>query len=151
MASIQTLHGEALPAESAEGAAPLDHSVDRSLAPWIAGRAPEERPVDLLAFALAQEQDLPATPETMARLRERATATLAEYSLRHLHNRVVEIRQEAVLEQFGRLPRPAGFLKLLCANLLALAVAGGLAGWCYLHPASPVLHHLAALVGLIPG
>jgi hypothetical protein len=148
MASIQPLRGEAPPAEATAN----DHKPPASsLGAWLAGRPSEDRVVDLVAFALAHERELPATPESMARTRETAAVALAEYSLRHLHNRVSEIRQEAVLEQLGRVRQPAGFFKLLLANLLALALAAAAVGWLHLHPASWLSRNLAALVGLIPG
>ena len=117
-----------------------------ALAPWLAGRPTEARLVDLLAFALATERGEPPTPEVMDAERERAHAALATYSIRNLHNRVAEIRQEAVMEYLGRFARPAGFVKIVMANLLALLLFGLLGGALYLHPET-----LAALVGLLPG
>lgn len=116
------------------------------LAPFRAGRPEEERVVDLLAFAMATERALLATPEAVQQLRSNAAADLAAWALRHLHNRVTEIRQEAVQEQLGHLPRPPGFVKLFSASLLAAAIAGGAVAWLVLHPATA-----AGLAGLISG
>jgi hypothetical protein len=143
MAMIQPLRGEMLPSD-----APANDSAPASavLRAWLDGRPAEERVVDLLAFAMATERGLGATADIMQAQRDLAYSVLATYSIRNLHNRVAEIRQEAVLEHIGRFDRPAGFIKLVMANLLALTLAGGAAGMLYLHPET-----LAALAGLLPG
>ena len=153
MATIQPLRGELLPADvAANDSAPALPSQagmaggPAALRPWLAGRPGEERLVDLLAFALACEQGEATSPEVMHARREQAHAALATYSIRNLHNRVAEIRQDAVMEYMGRFARPAGFLKIVMANLLALLLFGLLGGALYLHPET-----LAALAGLLPG
>lgn len=145
--SMQTLRGEIASAEGEKERT----AVAVPLQPWLAGRPPEDRLVDLLGFALASERGLLPSPENMAQMRQRATAMLAEYSIRHLHNKVAEIRQEAIMEQLGRTPRPPGLLKLLLANLLALTLAAALGGWLYLNQDSWLPQTLAALAGLFPG
>ncbi len=143
MATIQPLRGDLLPADApANDGGPASDA----LRPWLAGRPAEERLVDLLAFALATERGLVATPASLQAQRDQAHAALATYSIRNLHNRVLEIRQEAVMEHLGRFSRPAGFIKIVMANLLALILAGLVAGTLYLHPET-----LAALAGLLPG
>jgi hypothetical protein len=116
------------------------------LAAFRAGRPPEDRLVDLLAFAMAAESGQPATPETIEQLRQDATTSLSDHAFRYLHNTVEQIRHEAVAEQLGKAPRPPGFGTLLLANLLALAIAGLVAGWLALHPAT-----LAGLAGFLAG
>ncbi len=144
MATIQPLRGDMPPPDVAanDSASPGE----AGLHAWLAGRAAEDRVVDLLAFALAAERGLPATPDAMHTLRDQAHAALATYSIRNLHNRVAEIRQEAVMEYLGRFARPAGFVKIVMANLLALLLFGLLGGALYLYPET-----LAALAGLLPG
>ncbi len=143
MATIQPLRGDML------GSDPAANDTDpagAALRPWLAGRPAEEHLVDLLAFAMATERGLAVSPEVIHAQREQAHAALATYSIRNLHNRVAEIRQEAVMEYMGRFARPMGFIKIVMANLLALLMAGLLAGALYLHPET-----LAALVGLLRG
>jgi hypothetical protein len=143
MAMIQPLRGDML------GGDPAANDTDpagAALRPWLAGRPSEERLVDLLAFGLATERGLLASPDVIHAQREQAYAALATYSIRNLHNRVAEIRQEAVLDHMGRFARPMGFIKIVMANLLALILAGAAAGALYLHPET-----LAALAGLLPG
>ena len=62
-----------------------------------------------------------------------AIAALSDFAFRYLHNRVDEIRREAAAEAAARPPR-GGFLRLVLANLVALALAGG--AWAFLarHP-----------------
>ncbi len=148
MATIQPLRGDILPADQA---ANDRQPAGAALAPWLAGRPAEERLVDLLAFALATERGLLATDETVPLLRDQAYSALAAYSIRHLHNRVAEIRQEAVLEHLGHFRRPPGLLKLVLANVLGLILAGGVAGALYLHPEYLHQETWAAFVGLLPG
>lgn len=126
---------------------PLTPSLpERDLAAFRAGRSTEDRIVDLLAFAIAAEGGQPATPETIERLRQQAEATLSDHAFRYLHNSIEQIRREAAAEQLAKLPRPPGFGTLLLANLAALAIAGLVAGWLSLHPAT-----LAGLAGLLAG
>ncbi len=151
MATIQPLRGDLPQADvaandSEPGALPPAFTAEAALHPWLAGRPAEDRVVDLLAFALAAERGLAATPDAMLAQRNQAHAALATYSIRNLHNRVAEIRQDAVMEYMGRFARPAGFVKTVMANLLALLLFGLLGGALYLHPET-----LAALAGLLPG
>ena len=119
---------------------------DRDVAAFRAGHPPEDRVVDLLAFAIATEGGHPATPDIVTRARQEAQTALSEYAFRYLHNSVEQIRREAAAEQLAKLPRPPSFGTLLLANLLALAIAGLIAGWLALHPAT-----LAGLAGLLAG
>ena len=143
MATIQPLRVETLPSDQVP---PDGLTAGAALHPWLAGRPSGEHLVDLLAFAMATERGLAATDDVMPLLRDQAHAALATYSIRNVHNRVAEIRQEAISEHMARFARPPGFLKIAMANLLALLLAGGVAVALYLHP-----EPLAALVGLISG
>ncbi len=99
-----------------------------------AGDSEEDRLVAQLAFAMAAERGLAASPETVESLRTQAAATLSAFAFRYLHNRVEEIRREAVAAQLGRIGRPPGFLRLVLANLAALAIAAVAGGWIALYP-----------------
>ena len=119
---------------------------DRDLATYRAGRPPEDRVLDLLAFAIATEASDPTTPEAVEQSRQAAQTALSEYAFRYLHNTIEQIRREAAAEQLAKLPRPPGFGAILLANLVALAIAGAVAGWLALHPST-----LAGLAGLLAG
>lgn len=119
---------------------------DRDLAMYRAGRPPEDRVLDLLAFAIATEASDPTTPEAVEQSRQAAQTALSEYAFRYLHNTIEQIRREAAAEQLAKLPRPPGFGAILLANLVALAIAGAVAGWLALHPST-----LAGLAGLLTG
>ncbi|MBX6373361.1 MAG: hypothetical protein IRZ13_03890 [Acetobacteraceae bacterium] len=138
----------ARPEDAAAPAAPR-------LAAFRTGRG-DERLAELLAYALAVEAheaatakgEAPASPptaEAIERLREQATRDLHEYSFRLVHNRIEEIRAEAVAEYLGRHPRPPGFASLVLANLLALGLAAIVAGWMHGHP--EILARLLAAFG----
>jgi len=45
-------------------------------------------------------------------------------AFRFLHNRIEEIRREAIAEHAGRQPRPPSLARLALANLAALALEG---------------------------
>jgi hypothetical protein len=107
----------------------------------------EDRLVGLVAFALAAEKGevaAPPTPEAVQSYRSQAAAALSDFSFRYLHNRVEEVRREAAAEATAGAPRPPGFLALVLANLLALAVAGAVAVWMAAHPGA-----LSGLLGAI--
>ena len=93
---------------------------------WRSGEGAEDRLIAQVAFAMAAESGRPAapTPETREALRGQAIAALSDFAFRYLHNRVEEIRREAAAEAAARPPR-GGFLRLVLANLVALALAGG--------------------------
>lgn len=116
-----------------------------SLASFRAGRSETERVPDLLAFAIATERGLPPTPDGIERARREADAALGDHSIRYLHNNVEQIRQEAVAAHLGRLRPPPGFARLVAANLVALALAGGLAAVAWTRP--EVRTALAGLLG----
>lgn len=103
---------------------------------WRSGEGPEDRLIAQVAFALAAEGPRPVapTPEAREALRGQAVAALSDFAFRYLHNRVEEIRREAVAEAAAQAPRGGGFLRLVLANLVALALAGG--AWVLLagHP-----------------
>lgn len=105
-----------------------------ALAAFRAGRSETDRTADLLAFAIAAERGLATAPDAIERARREADAALGDYSIRHLHNTVEQIRQEAVAAHLGRLRPPPGFAKLVAANLVAIAVAGALAVWLSTRP-----------------
>ncbi len=117
-----------------------------SLAAFRAGRSDADRTADLLAFAIATERGLAATPDAVERARREADAALGDYSVRYLHNNVGQIRQEAVAEHLGRLRPPPGFPRLVAANLVALVAAGAAAAWLWKRPDVQ-----AALSGLLGG
>ena len=106
----------------------------------------ESRLTGLLAFALAAERREPTDPDTVARLKREAEAALCDHAFRYLHNNIERLRREAVAEQLGHLPQPPGLLRLVTANLVALAIAGVAGGWLALHPET-----LAGLTGLLAG
>jgi hypothetical protein len=116
------------------------------LAAFRQGRGDAERMTDLLAFGLAAERQEPATPEAIARLRQEATAALSDFSFRYLHNTVEQVRRDAVTEHLGRLRPPPGFLRLVLANLVAMALAAAAGWWLMLHPET-----LAGISGLLAG
>ena len=133
---------QAQPAAPPRPTAPPRKPPGGVLAPWMAGRPKDERLVNLLAFAMATETGgLVLTPDLVVKLREEAHAELATYTIRNLHNRVEEIRQQAIMDHVGRLKRPPGFIKLVLANMVALVLVGGLAAGAWLHP--EWLDHLA--------
>ena len=109
-------------------------------------RSGDTRLVGLLAFALAADRGEEPDPDTVARLRREAETALCDHAFRYLHNNIEQLRREAVTEHLGHLPKPPGFLRLVAANLVALAVAGAVAGWLALHPAT-----LTGLTGLLAG
>ena len=117
-----------------------------ALAAFRSGRSEAYRTADLLAFAIAAERGLAATPDAVERARQEADAALGDYSVRYLHNNIEQIRQEAVAEHLGRLRPPPGFPRLVAANLVALVVAGASAAWLW---TSPEIR--AALAGLLGG
>jgi hypothetical protein len=117
MATIETLR-----TDPAAGGPEAAASTAPALGAFRSGRE-EERLADLLAFALAVEATEPPTPENVDRLRRRAQAELTDHAFRLLHNRVEEIRREAVSEALGRMPAPPGLATLVIANLLALVLA----------------------------
>lgn len=116
-------------------------------APALSAFAPEGpgRLAGLLAFALAVEAGAPATPEEIARLRARAAAELDAHAVTTMHNRIQEIRQEAVVEHLAHLPRPLGFFGAFCASLLALLLGAAAAAWLSGH--GEMLHRLLAVFG----
>jgi len=118
----------------------------REIANYRTGRSSEDRVLDLLAFAIATESGHPLTPEGVEQSRQAAQTALSEHAFRYLHNSIDQIRHEAAAEQLAKLPRPPGFGSMLLANLVALAIAGGLVAWLALNPAT-----LAGLAGLLAG
>jgi len=119
MATTETLRPEV---SATPGAASL------SPAAFLSGRD-EDRVVDLLAFALAAEAGDPPGPATVTRRREEAIRTMTDHAFRLLHNRVEEIRRDALAERLAALRPPPGLLTLVLANLVALGVVGALLAW----------------------
>ena len=120
---------------------------DDHLAAFRAGRAPEDRLIDLVAFAMATEARLPPTAAMVERTRHEASTALSDHAFRYLHNSIEEIRRTAVAEHATQAPRGPGFGRLVLANLVALAAAAGLVvGWLSLYPAT-----LTGLAGLLAG
>ncbi len=89
---------------------------------------PDTRLRDLIAFGMAAEAGRPVGPADIAALRQRAESELEVHAFRTLHNRVEAIRIEAMQEQVARLRGGPGLIRLVFANLLAIALAAGL-GW----------------------
>lgn len=121
-------------------------NVTPNLADFRSGQGEEDRLTGLLAFGLAAERGEPVTPDQVESLRREAAKALSDYSFRYLHNTVEQVRRDAVAEHLGHLRPPPGFLRLVLANLVALALAGLAGGWL-------VQHHeiLAGLSGLLAG
>ncbi|MCK8783364.1 hypothetical protein M0638_03070 [Roseomonas sp. NAR14] len=144
MATVQPLRSE----PEANAAVPPEPAPIPSLADFLSDREREEmRLADRLAFAMAVEAGQPATPELIERLRRQASADLHSHAFRLLHNQVAEIRQNAVLEHLGRMPRPPGFVKLVLATLCGLLLAALPVAWVALHP--PTQRELLDLLGRI--
>lgn len=95
----------------------------------------------LVAEALAREAGTELAPAHA----DMARRLLAEHAFLHLHNRVAEIRREAMEEHMARLRPPLGFWGTVAATLLALALAGGLALFLASQPA------LSDWLRLLPG
>jgi hypothetical protein len=155
MASIDTLHPDAATTRADDdtgrrpagtpGAAPVvPPAGGAALAAFRDGRSEADRTADLLAFAIATERGLAPTPDAVERARRDADAALGAYSIRHLHNHVEQIRQEAVAAHVGRLRQPPGFPVLVAANLVALAAAGAFGAWLWARP-----HIMATITGML--
>lgn len=95
----------------------------------------EDRLTDLLAFAMAVESGETPGAATVERLRARAGAELADHAARATHNRIDEIRRDAVAEHIGHLRRPPGLVKLILANLVALGIGAAILVWLQANPA----------------
>lgn len=89
----------------------------------FASANPDQRLRDLLAFAMAVEKAQPVTREGIEDLYRQAEQELHKDAFRTLHNRVEEIRREAMEEERARTRRPAGFLKLILAALIGSLLA----------------------------
>jgi hypothetical protein len=104
-------------------------AVEPSLPSPSAFREGEEtRLRDLLAFAMAADAAQPVGPGDIATFRQKAEAELHGHAFRILHNQVEAIRTDAVREGMQRSARGPGLIRLVFANLLAIALAVGL-GW----------------------
>ncbi|GGG25552.1 hypothetical protein GCM10010964_11890 [Caldovatus sediminis] len=147
-----TAAGKVPPPPTADTAAP---EAPPRLGAFRSGRG-DDRLTDLLAYAMAVEAHEAAAakgeaaaplaaPEAAERWRDRATRELHDHAFRLLHNRVEEIRAEAVAEHLGRHPRPPGLAMLVLANLLALGLAAVAAAW--LHGNPQVLARILAAFG----
>lgn len=118
--------------------------VTPNLSDFRSGSGEEDRLTSLLAFGLAAERGGPVTPEQIEALRREAAKALADHAFRYLHNTVEQVRRDAVAEHLGHLRPPPGFLRLVLANLVALALAGLAGGWIAQH--SDVLAGLSGLL-----
>ncbi|MDB5373130.1 MAG: hypothetical protein JWP04_1772 [Belnapia sp.] len=146
MASIETIRpiGAGASTQSAEPPAAVPAAFASPAA--FQGGPGDDRLTGLLAFAMAAERQADGSPETIARLKQEAEKALTEHAFRILHNNIETLRRDAVVEHLGHLPRPPGLLRLISANLVALALAGAAGGWLALHPQT-----LAGLTGLLAG
>ncbi|MCU0983402.1 MAG: hypothetical protein MUC89_00475 [Acetobacteraceae bacterium] len=104
---------------------------------FLSGKA-DDLVVDLLAFALyAREREArgPVAAEgsgqedPVQRFRREANADLTNFTYRFFHNQVQDIRNSAVREHLGTLPRPPGFLRLVGANAVAVIAVGAATLW----------------------
>lgn len=104
---------------------------------FLSGRA-DDLLVDLLAYALyARDREARgpaaarenAEDDPVMRYRREAGADLTTFSFRLFHNQVEEIRLAAVRDHLGSLPRPPGFLRLVAASMLGVALSGAAALW----------------------
>jgi len=114
------------------------------LADFLSGRA-EDRLTDLLAFALAAEAGDPPSAEAIERHRRRAAGELADHAARTMHNRIEEIRRDAVAEHLHAIRRPMGFIGTVLANIVALGVVLAIGWWVASDPA--LVARLGAMVG----
>ncbi len=124
------------PVRSATTPAPAATPPVPSLAAFRTGQGEDDRLIAQVAFARAVEQaERGGTPPAAVEaLRAQALAELSEFAFRYLHNRVEEVRREAVATQLGQLGRPPGFLRLVLANLVALLLAAAAVSWLAGHP-----------------
>ncbi|MDW8443673.1 MAG: hypothetical protein RML45_04690 [Acetobacteraceae bacterium] len=106
----------------------------RAVALFRTGAA-EDRERDLLAFALAVQAGDTLSPETVEARRREADAALAAWAHRYLHNRVEEIRLQAVREHLGRLRPAPGFLRLTCAAFAGIVLGALALAWASGHDA----------------
>jgi hypothetical protein len=83
---------------------------------------PEMRLRDMLAFAMAADSG-GAAPDITG-LRQKAEGELNAFAFRLLHNRVDEIRREAMQEQIAGMRPTLSFATLVAANAVALVAAG---------------------------
>jgi len=108
---------------------------------FLSGRA-DDLVVDLLAYALyargletrgaetrAAEGRGEGQEDVVTRCRREAAAELTTFAYRFFHNQVEEIRIAAVRDHLGALPRPPGFLRLVLASALGIALVGAGALW----------------------
>lgn len=115
-----------------------------------ADAAPEDAMVDRLAFALAHERPDGLPAGGVETLRHEAAAQLSTFAFRYLHNQVEEVRRQAMAEQAARLRAPPGFLRLVAANLVALAIGSGVWAWAAANP-DLVQRATAAIRGAMGG
>jgi hypothetical protein len=108
---------------------------------FLSGKA-DDLVIDLLAYALyARDREArgPVAAEgngeddPVLRFRREANADLTNFTFRFFHNKVEEIRNTAVREHLGGLPRPPGFLRLVGASAVAVAGVGAAALWAMGH------------------
>jgi hypothetical protein len=121
---------ETRPGMPAAAAAPNETADARPAFPGLAAflasaPEPEDKLIAQLAFAMAAEAGTPPRDADAIRsLRDRARAALSDFAFRYLHNRVAEIRAEAVAEASAASRRGPSFLRLVLANLVALGLCG---------------------------
>ena len=108
------------------------------------GDTAEDRLIGQVAFALAAEAGPGSAQsrEAIEALRAQASTALSDFAFRYLHNRAEEIRREAAREATAAARKPPGFLTLVLANLIALALAGAAGVALAMNP-----HLLAGLSG----
>jgi hypothetical protein len=81
---------------------------------------PEGRLRDLVAFGLAWEAAKPVAADEIPDFRRKAEAELHANAFRVLHNRVQEIRLEAMTEQAALSGAGAGYARLIVAQMIAM-------------------------------
>jgi hypothetical protein len=136
MAMTETTRPEAAGTKAAAPPALPDPAAFRT------GQGEDDGLIARVAFARAVEKGdaTSRAPEAVEALRAQALADLSEFAFRYLHNRIEEVRREAVASQLAQVGRPTSFLRLVLANLVALGLAAGAGVWLAGHP--EILAHL---------
>lgn len=100
----------------------------QALAAFRSGAA-DDRERDLLAFALAAQAGDALSAETIEKRRREADAALAAWAHRYLHNRIEELRLEAVREHLAGLRPSPGFARLILAAFAGVLLAALALAW----------------------
>lgn len=108
-------------------------TADPGPAAFLEGLSEGDRLTGLLGYALWRQNPAGfnglSPAETVVQAHRRAEAELAASAVRFLHNRVEEIKAEAIRERLGELRAPPSFFRLVLASSVAFAI--GLLGVIY--------------------